>query len=798
MSLISLNNNSIGSGPNTSLDDTASNFRNYFRSPLIIPPKSKLKFIGARMEKDETVTINLEGQYKGNDNEYPMTIWYRFGSGRTTVKVDKGFATGGAAGIGPQYYYMDVPRFANLNQNEDGGVTYPSGNAILGPQEFGQLVSNPLNQDNTIPAFMTGNGVPIVDSNTQLNKFANIYDGIDNGVGAYIHYDGQSDGKFEMYNIYNTIYGSDLPGEQPEYLSNRPGQNEIDSEYELVQDDIAATDLTYTTIDGEVELGYGTLSVAYDVAPAPDTDKNYFIVGARNTDNEAGSMVWARQPGTYIEFKIYQDSSDGFIDCGVGLTSPHWTAWLNNEDGPEEFEKEYYPNPGGTVYEYSGGALPMWFYVNVTNVTTSIHVATDSPAIATQKRDAGDDSGWTEIYTEATPTLTGDSPFIAIKICQPMFKRDAGNYYNLEVYLATSDTEVWGSTLLTGDGTPVTISATDTYSFPTHLGTLQPAIFIGPNYAGADADNSADIQFGVFSQNWDGSGYNETPITGDEVEGFGGGLIRGPIPLACVPQWDYNGNGLFGSEWTGQFDDTIETPQYRSAGAFNVEGLSLAIYNPQWLSPILTSAISGSSDSVQDPVTAAGYTGPLWTANVELQINTDYSPTNPSGGANAWGWIDASISYAESDAYGAYLPLPQIGKSLGFPNTTMKYQVFKLKIGDDSYSLYSYAKNLLEVDGNQLVEPVHIQLTNLPIRSYNGAISNLCKDIAVCFLNKDDASVGPGGLVEYEAKYPVEISLNNQQTLTLDSIDVLITRDNNTIVKNLTGTTEIVLQLIYP
>ena len=128
----------------------------------------------------------------------------------------------------------------------------------------------------------------------------------------------------------------------------------------------------------------------------------------------------------------------------------------------------------------------------------------------------------------------------------------------------------------------------------------------------------------------------------------------------------------------------------------------------------------------------------------------------------------------------------------------MKYTVFKLKIGDETYPLYSYAKNLLEVDGNQLVEPVHIQLTNLPIRSYNGAISNLCKDIAVCFLNKDDASVGPGGLVEYEAKYPVEISLNNQQTLTLDSIDVLITRDNNTIVKNLTGTTEIVLQLIYP
>ena len=113
--------------------------------------------------------------------------------------------------------------------------------------------------------------------------------------------------------------------------------------------------------------------------------------------------------------------------------------------------------------------------------------------------------------------------------------------------------------------------------------------------------------------------------------------------------------------------------------------------------------------------------------------------------------------------------------------------------------MYSYLDKLKSISSTSIFSrPVHIQITNLPIRSWNGTISNLCKDIAVCFLNRDADAITGAGYVEYEAPYPVEIALNNKQTITLQSMDVLITYDNNKPVQNLTGVTEIVLQLVYP
>ena len=113
--------------------------------------------------------------------------------------------------------------------------------------------------------------------------------------------------------------------------------------------------------------------------------------------------------------------------------------------------------------------------------------------------------------------------------------------------------------------------------------------------------------------------------------------------------------------------------------------------------------------------------------------------------------------------------------------------------------MYSYLDKLKSISSTSIFSrPVHIQITNLPIRSWNGTISNLCKDIAVCFLNRESDAITTTGYVEYEAPYPVEIALNNKQTITLQSMDVLITYDNNKPVQNLTGVTEIVLQLVYP
>ena len=797
MSLISLNNQ----GDNSGGTNTATRFRNYFRSPLIIPPGSKLKFIGTRLQKQNTIEFNLTPLQAGEGqmDNYPMAIWYRYGSGRTKNPIQFGSVEGGAPLNEAQNFYVNVPRYANINQNEDFTPTYPNGIAEFTPQELGSVIAEALNQDLTIPAFMSGGIVPTINSNLQLNRYDNIYSGANDGVGSYIHYNGQNDTTYEMLNLYNTIYQNEFNPITPSYLRLFPYLTD-------------AGDFTiYNVVDGEAVVtyaadatdSYGQLTIEYQGDAMPITERSGLLVGNREV-GEAGSMIWARQPGTFINFEIDVDDSGEWIDCAVGLTSPHWVSWMENPTEPDDTDdKDYYPNPKGRVYQYHHDALPMWFYVTLTAGTLKIYACKKSPALAMEDKEAGSRAlSWIELYSEVIPAAVDNQ--VRIKICQPMGgKKEPGDYYNLEVYLADmieggSEIELWGSTIQAHDGKPVTLN--QQFSYPSFIGTLQPMILVGPSTA-AGNDNTSYIYFAVQSNNWDGTDKNtESGLTsGSPEDGARGGLIKGPIPLAGIPQWDYDGNGLFGdlatSFNTNPMPQQMESERFRDEEGFNIDVRQIEQYNPQQVGLILFSILAGSADTIQDPVPGEFFNkGPSWIANVQLQINTNASDEDPSGGVGGFDWQDTKI-WSNLNNY----PLKEIGEHLGLPNAIVKYDVFDSPISGVTYPMYSYLDKLKSIASTSIFSrPVHIQITNLPIRSWNGTISNLCKDIAVCFLNRDADAITGAGYVEYEAPYPVEIALNNKQTITLQSMDVLITYDNNKPVQNLTGVTEIVLQLVYP
>tara|TARA_R110002073_G_scaffold120712_2_gene262839 strand:+ start:2225 stop:3976 length:1752 start_codon:yes stop_codon:yes gene_type:complete len=82
----------------------------------------------------------------------------------------------------------------------------------------------------------------------------------------------------------------------------------------------------------------------------------------------------------------------------------------------------------------------------------------------------------------------------------------------------------------------------------------------------------------------------------------------------------------------------------------------------------------------------------------------------------------------------------------------------------------------------------HIQLTNLPIQSYNGVSSSVVRTIAVIPRQKYNGYTGT-----WNASQLVWININNAEELVMSEIDIRITDNSNKVVDNLTGDTEIVL-----
>ena len=75
------------------------------------------------------------------------------------------------------------------------------------------------------------------------------------------------------------------------------------------------------------------------------------------------------------------------------------------------------------------------------------------------------------------------------------------------------------------------------------------------------------------------------------------------------------------------------------------------------------------------------------------------------------------------------------------------------------------------------IPTLHIQLTNLAVKSKNGIVSNNVKDIAVIPMFNE---VADDNTLRYVAPYENRVNLNNLEKLNLNELDILITTDENT------------------
>jgi hypothetical protein len=93
---------------------------------------------------------------------------------------------------------------------------------------------------------------------------------------------------------------------------------------------------------------------------------------------------------------------------------------------------------------------------------------------------------------------------------------------------------------------------------------------------------------------------------------------------------------------------------------------------------------------------------------------------------------------------------------------------------------------------NNKIPTLHIQMTNLAIKSKNGVVSNNVKDVSIIPLFDDDDE---DDVLRYIAPYENRINLNNLEKLNLNELDILITGDGNQPADFLTHHTCLVVKV---
>lgn len=117
--------------------------------------------------------------------------------------------------------------------------------------------------------------------------------------------------------------------------------------------------------------------------------------------------------------------------------------------------------------------------------------------------------------------------------------------------------------------------------------------------------------------------------------------------------------------------------------------------------------------------------------------------------------------------------------------------IIELVNDDATYQSSSVVADNLPSTTN-IIPTLHIQLTNLAIKSKNGVVANNVKDIAIIPLfdeTPDDDNLS------YQAPYENRVNLNNLDKLTLNELDILITGDNNIPADFLTHHSLVVLKI---
>jgi len=110
-------------------------------------------------------------------------------------------------------------------------------------------------------------------------------------------------------------------------------------------------------------------------------------------------------------------------------------------------------------------------------------------------------------------------------------------------------------------------------------------------------------------------------------------------------------------------------------------------------------------------------------------------------------------------------------KRIGFADP-----IIELVNDNATYQDYSLVADNDPIIANY-IPTLHIQLTNLAVKSKNGIVSNNVKDIAVIPTFDEEPS---DNTLRFLAPYENRVNLNNLEKLNLNELDILITTDENT------------------
>lgn len=792
MSLISLSNQSQD---NKEQNAPAFSFKNYFKTPIIVPPNSTIKLLSTKITKNGqrlTAKDNKGLMYSRNATGYSSVQMNDRVSGSTVQKE----------------IYAACPILHNLVNGDDGthvdagAIATELTDKINATQVMGKLQPSKTDgamNDSTDPSTtFPSSAKPYIDNYDTRGTWFGV--DVDNSSSSprskltalQLPWAGQSDPAEDAGgNLNNKNYrraGS-------KSLSNAAEQQVYSTTNSLTEypnhddTDIAGGVDEYVTITHTCQNALVTSDVLSGAA-----------FGQTGTN---GSCEWTRQPNTYCWWRLgRQDDNERFPACCMGLMNTTWRKIVGENDnaqiqwalanGSYDFDTNT-PSLGfRQEYVYDHETMPMLQYAAIFENSSGddvlqIFQSSKSPHLAyLDLIYSTPDNSWQKLSDEIALPDVADANQIYIKCQVPGdHTLDSGDGYGFEWYIAgdakTGNTTTdWGAAFDSDAGDPPLVAinqvaagsiVANDYRYLPNMGSINPAIIYGPEIElGSSLPQVSTCEMAVY-----GNG------TATDATTVGHGAMSITNTPMTYGLWNSNEGNSGANYKLWQPEDLYTTWDE-----------IVRYYDPRFMGPVLKTALTDCTDNI---TTLNTYSLANDVAD-NLQIVASRLTLEATSVRDNKYWKDILQIYGADglprDSAGKLQTFGKLGLALGIP----KALVFKTNTFSTATPSYTDGHTFEPFNDLTNYSAYHLQLTNLPIISYNGTANKRVKDIAVLIAptySKDSGATST--IVEYDMPTPIPIRLNNKETLTLDTIDVLITYNNNHPARELLGEIDISLLL---
>ena len=801
MSLISLSNQSQD---NKEQNAPAYSFKNYFKSPIIVPPNSTIKLLSTKITK--------RGQRLSAENNKGL-LYSRNATGYSSVQMTDRFS----GAYVQKEIYAACPILHNLVNGDDG--THVDAGAIateltdkinatqvmgkLQPSRTDGAMNDSTRPDTTFPT--TSKEKPYVDNYDTRGSWFGIE--LDETtatpqpklVALQLPWAGQADPDIATNPLGK---GGNLNNKNYRRAGSKSVSNVREQQTYSTTDSLTEyPNHDDTNIAGGVDE-YVTITHTCQNALV---DTSVLSGAAFGNPGTNGSCEWTRQPNTYCWWGLgRQDDNERFPACCMGLMNTTWRKIVGENDNAQiqwALANGSYDSDTNTpslglrqAYVYDHETMPMLQYAAIFENSSGddvlqIFQSSKSPHLAYIDLISGTpDDSWQKLSVEIPLPDVADADRIYIKCQVPGdHTLDNGDGYGFEWSIAgdgkTGNTTTdWGAVFDSdaGDDPLVDINqeadggrgiVANDYRYLPNMGSINPAIIYGPEIElGASLPQVSTCEMAVYGN---GTATDATTV------GHGAMCITN-TPMTY---------GLWNSN---EGNSGVNNKLWQPEDAYTTWDEIVRYYDPRFMGPVLKTAIEQCEDNI---TTLNTYSLAKNVAD-NLQIVASRLTLEATSVRDNKYWKDILQIYGADglprDSAGKLQTFGKLGLALGITKKIM-FKTNTFSTDTPSFTLEDQFKPFADLTN---YSAYHLQLTNLPIISYNGTANKRVKDIAVLIApvySQDSDALST--IVEYDMPTPIPIRLNNKETLTLDTIDVLITYNNNHPARELVGEIDISLLL---